>query len=96
MHAVIRSYSGTGASKLADMLEARKDDVTKLMAPISGFVSYTFVRSEDGGTSITVCQDKSGTDESVRLAADWVKEHAAQSGVGAPKVTEGPVTIHST
>jgi hypothetical protein len=94
MHAVIRSYSGPGAKAFADILEARKNDVMQLMRPISGFVSYSFVRSADGGTSITVCQDAAGTRESMRLAADWVKQNAADTGVRAPDVTEGAVTIH--
>ena len=96
MHAVVRSYTGAGASKLADVLETRKSDVSNLMKPIKGFVSYSFVRTNDGGMSITICQDKAGTDESVRLAAEWVKKNASDTGVGGPKVSEGPVIIHFT
>ena len=76
MHAVIRTYSGKGAKELFDVLEKKKADVESLLRPIKGFVSYTLARSGDGGFSVTVCQDKTGTDESVKAARDWIaKKH---------------------
>jgi hypothetical protein len=52
-------------------------------------VSYTLVRSEDGGFLVTVCNDKAGTDESLEKARDWIAKNAADIGVAAPKVSEG-------
>ena len=49
MQAVVRSYSGKGAKELFDLLEKQKKEVEKLMHPVKGFVSYTLVRSADGG-----------------------------------------------
>ncbi len=43
-----------------------------------GFVSYAAFRSgADSGMTVTVCQDKAGTDESSRRAAEWVKENVS-------------------
>jgi hypothetical protein len=39
-----------------------------------------------------VCQDKAGTDESSRRAADWVRENVG-SPVGAPSITEGEASL---
>ncbi len=89
MHTVIRSYSGSGASALFDLLEASKPDVENLIRAVSGFVSYSLVRTADGGVSVTVCQDKAGTDESLQLARDWIQEHGADLSVDPPTVTEG-------
>jgi hypothetical protein len=94
MHAVVRNYTGPGAKKLVDLLEARTSDVSAIMKPIKGFVSYSFVRSEEGGMSITICNDKEGTDESSRAASNWVKQNASDTGVGLPKVSEGNLVIH--
>ena len=93
MHAVVRTYSGKGAKALFDVLEKRKNEVETIMRPVKGFVSYTLARSADGGFSVTVCQDKAGTDESIRVAKEWVAKNAGNTGVGAPKVSEGPVII---
>lgn len=95
MHAVVRTYSGKGAKELFDVLEKRKTEVESLLRPVKGFVSYTLARSGDGGFSVTICQDKAGTDESVQAAREWVAKNAGSTGVGAPKVSEGPVIIHA-
>lgn len=94
MHAVVRTYSGKGAKELFDVLDKRKSEVDSLMRPIKGFVSYTLARSGDGGFSVTVCQDKAGTDASMQAAREWIAKNAGSTGAGAPKVTEGPVLTH--
>ena len=93
MYAVVRTYSGNGAKELFDVLEKRKSEVEGVMRPIKGFVSYTLARSGDGGFSVTVCQDKAGSDESIKAAREWVAKNAGNTGAGAPKVSEGPVII---
>ena len=93
MHAVIRTYSGNGAKELFDLLERRKSDVESVIRPVKGFVGYVLIRTDEGGVSVTVCQDKTGTDESVQRARDWIKENASGIGTSAPKVTEGQVIL---
>ncbi|WP_027132955.1 hypothetical protein [Geminicoccus roseus] len=95
MHAVIRSYTGAGAKELFDLLLANRSEVESLIRSATGFVSYHALRTEQGGSTITICQDKAGTDESVRLAGDWVRNHTADlPGIQPPTITEGPVVIH--
>ncbi|MGA8714411.1 MAG: hypothetical protein WB647_15525 [Roseiarcus sp.] len=94
MHTVVRSFSGKGAKELFDLLEKNKPDVEKTLRSVKGLVSYTLVRSADGGFSVTVCNDKAGTDESIQKARDWIAKNAASTGVAAPKVTEGSVVLH--
>jgi hypothetical protein len=89
MYTVVRSYFGTGAKELFDVLEKNKTDVEKTIRTVKGFVSYSLVRSEDGGFSVTVCDDKAGTDESLEKARDWIAKNAPGTGVAAPKVSEG-------
>ena len=93
MHAVVRTYSGNGAKELFEVLEKRKTDVESLIRTVKGFVSYSLIRTADGGVSVTVCGDKAGTDESLQHARDWIKENASNTGVGAPAVSEGAVIL---
>jgi hypothetical protein len=88
MHVVVRSYGGESAAGLFDLIEQREDEVKEIIASVPGFVSYAAFRSPDGGTTVTICQDKNGTDESSRRAADWVKENAT-APVDPPVITEG-------
>jgi len=92
MYAVVRSYSGQGASELLDLLGQREDDVKSLISGVPGFVSYAAFRSGDGGMTVTICQDKAGTDESSRRAADWVKENVSTTG-NPPVITEGSTVL---
>lgn len=95
MHAVTRIYSGSGARELFDLLERRSSEVEGLMQSIKGFRSYLLVRTAEGGTSVTVCEDKAGVDESVRRAREWIETNASGLGVGAPRVAEGPVIAYA-
>jgi len=89
MNTVIRSYSGSGATALFNLLEERKEEVESIIRSVTGFVSYSLVRTTDGGVTVTVCQDKVGTDESLQIAKDWIQENASNLDVSPPKVTEG-------
>jgi hypothetical protein len=93
MYAVVRSYAGQGASELFDQLEQRNEEVEDLIGGVPGFVSYTAFRSGEGGTTVTVCQDKTGTDESSRRAAEWVKENISATAA-PPLITEGGTVVH--
>jgi hypothetical protein len=93
MHAVVRSYSGQGASELFEQLEQRNEEIKDLIGGVPGFVSYTAVRSSEGGVTVTVCQDKTGTDESSRRAAEWVKENISTMA-NPPVITEGSTVVH--
>jgi hypothetical protein len=92
MYVVVRSYSGEGGSELFDLLGQREEDVKSLISGVPGFVSYAAFRSGDGGMTVTVCQDKTGTDESSRRAAEWVKENVSTTG-NPPVITEGSTVL---
>lgn len=95
MHAVIRTYTGSGARELFDLLEQRKSEVEGIMRTVDGFDSYFLVRTSEGGTSITLCESKAGADESVRRAREWVATNASDIPVDGPRVSEGPVILYS-
>ena len=93
MHAVVRNYSGAGAKQLFDVLEQRKAEVETTLRKVHGLMSYTLLRSGDGGMSITVCEDKAGADESVKVAREWIKNNASNIQASPPAVTEGSVIL---
>ena len=93
MHAVVRSYSGSGAKELFDLLEQRLAEVESLIRVVQGFVAYSLIRTDDGGVSVTVCQDKAGTDESLQAARDWIQQNASDLSTSPPAVWEGSVLL---
>lgn len=93
MHLVVRNYSGPGTAELFDLLGERRQDVEDLITGVPGFVSYSAARTgEDTGVTVTVCQDKDGTDESSRRAAAWVKENLTDA-TAVPAMSEGTTVL---
>ncbi len=92
MHVVIRSYSGQGASELFDLLASREEDIRELITTVPGFVSYAAFPTDEGGRTVTVCEDKAGTDESSSRAADWIKENGT-APVDPPEIAEGDTIL---
>ena len=93
MYAVVRSYSDEGATALFDALEQRAAEIEDLISGVPGFVSYVAVRTGDGGVTVTICEEKAGTDESSRRAAAWVAENL-DATVTVPAVAEGSTALH--
>jgi hypothetical protein len=93
MYAVMRNYTGAGAKELFDLLEERKSDVEELIRSVMGFQAYTLMRTNDGGLSVTVCEDRAGTDESMERARNWIQENAPDLQAAAPAVSEGEVIL---
>jgi hypothetical protein len=92
MYAVVRTYSGQGTSELFDLLGQREEDVKTLISGVPGFVNYVAVRTGEGGVTVTVCEDKAGTDESSRRAAEWVKDNLSATA-DPPTITEGDTVL---
>ncbi len=51
------------------------------------------IRTDDGGDSVTVCQDKAGADESLGVARDWIQQNASDLRTSPPAVSEGTVIL---
>jgi hypothetical protein len=94
MKAIIRKYSGKGAKELFDALEKQAAEIQPIMRSVKGFVSYTLARSDDGGFTVTVCQDQAGIDESTQKAKDWIAKNASNTGAAAPEASVGNVLMH--
>jgi heme-degrading monooxygenase HmoA len=93
MYVVVRRYSG--ASQLADMLAQRQSEVTTLLKGVPGFKAYYAVRGDDGTVAtVTVCDDKAGTDESIRVAADWVRKNLSGASISPPQITAGEAILN--
>jgi hypothetical protein len=92
MHAVVRRY--TGADALIDVMVKSAAEVTDLLSSIPGFQSYHAVSTGGGGVvTFTVCEDKAGTDESIKRAAEWIRGHLTGASFSPPQVSEGDVYL---
>ena len=93
MYSVVRTYSGPNAKALFDVLEKNKADVEATLRAVKGLITYSATRTAEGGITVTVCADKAGADESVRVAREWVQKNAANIGAAPPAITEGQAVV---
>ena len=72
-----------------------REEFVPLVKTAKGFVRYYCLDIGKGeGASLSVFMDKAGADESVRLAAEYVKEHLSKLFTEKPEIIEGPIKAH--
>ena len=94
MYAVIRSYQVDPRS-VDEITRRVQDGFVPLIRQVPGFVDYYLLDAGNGTVvSLTVYEDRAGEEASVRLAADFVRQHLADLIPNPPEVTAGEVRIH--
>jgi hypothetical protein len=94
MYTAIRRYEGLSAGSVEEITRKVKEGFVPIIKGTPGFVGY-YVVDSGGGTiaSISVFQDKAGADESVRRAAEWVRQNLGSLVPNPPQVTTGEVVL---
>ena len=94
MYAVVRHYHFKKEDS-AQIDKVIQEGFVPLIKQAKGFVRYYWLDTGEGeGASLSVFKDKAGADESIRLAADFVKANMAELLKQKPEVIEGPVKAH--
>ena len=94
MFAVVRHYhfKPEDGKKIDQMVQ---EGFVPLLKNAKGFIRYYWLDTGAGeGASLSVFEDKAGADESVHLAADFVKTNMSELLNQKPEVIEGPVKAH--
>jgi hypothetical protein len=92
MYATMRHYS---SREMADLLASRSGEIESMMSEVPGLHGYFLMRTDEGCASMTVCDDKAGTDESARRAADWLRDNAGDISGTSPNILSGEVIAHA-
>jgi len=72
-----------------------REEFVPIVKKEKGFVHYYWLDTGEGeGASVSVFKNKPGADESVHLAADYVKEHLSKLLTQKPEIIEGPIKAH--
>jgi hypothetical protein len=78
---------------LFDQLQERRASLGASLGRAPGFRSWYLVRTDEGITTVTLCDDRAGAEESVRVAATWVRENVAEMVPNPPQVSNGEVAL---
>ncbi|WFB10523.1 hypothetical protein LRS74_28440 [Streptomyces sp. LX-29] len=90
MYAVVRRYEG-----VTDPAEAGRrvdEGFVPLLRQVPGFVAYYWIDAGGGVmVSMSVFEDQAGAEESIKRAADFVRDNLASLLPNPPQVTAGQV-----
>jgi quinol monooxygenase YgiN len=94
MFAVIRHYHFDKKDSAA-IDRAIREEFVPIVRKANGFQRYYWLDTGEGeGASFGIFNDKAGADESVRLAADYVRERLSKLLTQKPEIIEGPIAAH--
>ena len=94
MYAAIRRYQVDPGS-VDEITRRVQNGFVPLIRQVPGFVDYYLLNDGNGTVvSLSVYEDRAGEEESVRLAAEFVRQHLAELIPNPPEVTAGEVRIH--
>ena len=94
MFGVIRHYHFDKKDS-AEIDRLVQDGFVPIIRKAQGFVRYYWLDTGAGeGASFGVFKDKAGADESVRLAADFVRTKMSTLLKQKPEIIEGPIKAH--
>jgi hypothetical protein len=92
MHASIRRYRSSDAAEVGRRASDGTSGFPPVARQIQGFQAWYLIDGGDGTlTTVTICDDESGVNDSVEKAREWVGDNAADLVEGAPEVTNGRV-----
>ena len=91
MYTVIRNY--TGAPGFADELKKRSKEVESEISTVPGFIAYYLIKTPEGAASVTVCDNRSGCDESTKRASNWIRKNMPDSKIATPQIIAGDLAF---
>ena len=94
MFAVIRHYHFDKKDSAA-IDRAIREEFVPIVRKAKGFQRYYWLDTGKGeGASFGIFDNKAGADESVRLAADYVRDRLSKLLTQKPEIIEGPIAAH--
>ena len=92
MFTVIRTH--TGAPSIAEDLKKHIREIETDITTVPGFIAHYLVKTTDGAASVTICDQKTGCDESTKRLELWVKKNLPNLKFGTPEVIAGEVSYN--
>ena len=96
MYVTIRRYKIAPGST-AELKRRVHEGFLPIVSKLPGFVEYFWTAAgEDEMFSVNVFKDRAGAEESVRAAANYVREHLTSLLPNPPEVMAGEVVVHQS
>jgi hypothetical protein len=96
MHATVRRYEGVDQSRTDELTKKVDETLLPRLSNLPGFEGYYLIEAGNGVmSSIGLFDTSAQSDESTRVAANWVREEKLETALpNPPKITDGEVIVH--
>ena len=96
MHASIRRYK-VDSKSVGEVFQKANDGFVPTISTVPGFVGYYGLDAGNGElVTISLFKDQTGTQESERVAEEWVRKNVSHLLQTPPEITTGEVGMHKT
>jgi quinol monooxygenase YgiN len=94
MHVAIRRYR-LDPTSVDEVMQQVNEGFIPLIKDADGFLAYYALNAGAGEiATVSVFEDQAGAEQSVRMAADWVRQNLAALLPDPPEITAGEVEAH--
>ena len=94
MHVVIRRYR-TDPGSVSEIMRHVNEGFIPIIKDAEGFLAYYALNAGAGEiATVGVFKDQAGAEESIKMAADWVRQNLAALLPNPPEITAGEVEAH--
>src|ERR687886_1279768 len=94
MHVAIRRYQLDPGS-LGEVMRHINEGFIPIIKEADGFLAYYALNAGAGElATVSIFEDQAGAEESIRMAADWVRQNLAALLPNPPEITAREVEAH--
>jgi quinol monooxygenase YgiN len=94
MHVAVRRYQMDPAS-VDEVMRQVNEGFIPIIKDADGFLAYYALNAGAGEiATVSVFEDQAGAEESIRMAADWIRQNLAALLPDPPEITAGEVEAH--
>ena len=94
MYVAIRRYQ-TDPASVDEIMRQVNEGFIPIIKDAEGFLAYYALNAGAGEiATVSIFEDQAGAEESIRMAADWVRQNLAALLPDPPELTAGEVEAH--
>ena len=94
MHVAIRRYQ-TDPGSVDEVMRHVNEGFIPIIKDADGFLAYYAVNGGAGEiATVSIFEDQAGAEQSIKMAADWVRQNLVALLPDPPEITEGEVAAH--
>jgi hypothetical protein len=97
MHAIIRRFDSVDQNRIAELTGKVNETLVPKLEKLPGFMGFYLIEAGNGVfSSLALFETPEQGKESTNVVATWIRDEKLETLIpNEPKITSGPVVVHS-